>query len=77
MNSDSANASLLGSLLLGIITWASNNIDLGLRILTAAGATVGIAFSVWYYIAGARAKNAERRLKEEELRRLKEEDEED
>jgi len=79
MNSpENANASLMGSLFLTILTWSPpSDIDFWLRAITGVGACVGVIFAVRYHIAAKKREDAARILAEEELRRLREDEQEE
>jgi hypothetical protein len=47
---ENGNVSLLGTIFLGIISWMTpENIDLGLKIITGAGALVSAILAARYY----------------------------
>lgn len=54
---ESGNISLLGSILLGIISWFTpENIDLGIKILTGAGALTAAVFAARYHFYATKEK---------------------
>jgi len=65
--SNNGNNSLLISIILGIFSWMTpENVDIGLKILTAAGAVTAAIFAVRYHIVATRVKNKELEILEEE-----------
>ena len=56
---ENGNLSLLGSILLGIISWFTpENVDLVLKIVTAIGAIVSAIFAARYYWYATKEKKA-------------------
>ena len=56
---ENGNLSLLGSILLGIISWFTpENVDLVLKIVTATGAIVSAIFAARYYWYATKEKKA-------------------
>ena len=54
---ENANISLLGTIILGIISWFTpQNIDMGLKIITAIGATASAILACRYYWYAAKEK---------------------
>lgn len=67
---ENGNTSLTLSIILGVFSWF--DIDSIIKLITAVGAIASAFFASRYYIAAKKKENAERRLAEEELRKLKE-----
>lgn len=73
---ENGNISLLGSILLGIVSWLTPaNIDLTLKVVTGIGALIGIFFAVRYHWYATKTQRTDKLLKEEELKKLRKENE--
>lgn len=73
---ENGHISLGVSLFLGAISWFTPaNIDMTLKVLTGIGALIGIFFAVRYHWYATKTQKIDKRVKEEELKKLLEEDE--
>lgn len=64
---ESGNLTFFGSIILGAISWLTpENIDLGLKVVTGAGALIsGILAARYYWYATKEKKEALRKMKED------------